>query len=55
MRHWREFCKANLPRNDIGRYVLRLLEESRMECIREKVNVRSEQFINDYLRKNHLV
>jgi hypothetical protein len=55
MRHCREFCIANLPRNDLGRHVQRLLEESRMECIQDQVNARSEMFIHDYLRQNRLV
>ena len=55
MRHWRAFCDAHMPRNNLGRHVLRLLEESRIECVREKVNERSEQFINDYLTQNGLV
>jgi hypothetical protein len=55
MRHWLYFCKAHLPRNEFGGHVLQLLEESRMECVRDKVNARSEQLINDYLRQNRLV
>jgi hypothetical protein len=55
MRHWLKFCNAHLPRNDVGGHVLRLLEESRMECVRDKVDARSEQVINDYLRQNRLV
>jgi hypothetical protein len=55
MRHWREFCNANLWCTERGRRLLRLLEESRFECIREKVNGRSEHFIGDYLRQTGLV
>jgi len=54
MQHWREFCNTHLPRNAFGRHVLWLLEESRMECVRDKVNARSEQFIHEYLRENRL-
>ena len=55
MRHWLYICKAHLPHNEFGGHELQLLEESRMECVRDKVNVRSEQLINDYLRQNRLV
>jgi hypothetical protein len=54
MRHWRRFCNAHLPPNDVGEHVRRLLEESRMECVRDSVNARSEEFIHDYLRPKRL-
>ena len=47
--------RLSAMRNEFGGHVLQLLEESRMECVRDKVNARSEQLINDYLRQNRLV
>jgi hypothetical protein len=55
MQRWLIFCNVHLPRNDFGGHVLQLLEESRMECVRDNVNTRSEKVVYDYLRAYSLV
>jgi hypothetical protein len=54
-RYWQCYCVAHLQRNELGMHVLRLLQQSEMECVGDKVNARSEQFISDYLHRSGLV